>query len=252
MNAADPGCFFTAAPTLRLLMQVFLLMYDNFSSDNGRSRDDPDNESLLDSYTGKIKKNLPWLPRFMSENLWGYIPGLLAAIFCFSMWEFSSDDNVRVLELNRQVLAGFNSTDDVRRFLGADWYKRNDTGRLEYLIYKYIARLDDITDQEYECFVRKHDKRVKISVYPGKKDIESRTNAFVRAEKAAYLDGNDRKMTRKELWGEIAAFRVRQDDRRSWYTDKAEMEMNAEELDRFVSEEALRQNMLQGCDSEDD
>ncbi len=234
-------------------MQVFLSMYDNFSSHDGLFNDNPANESLLDSYTRKIKKNFPWLPRFMSENLWGYIPGLLLAIFCFSMWEFSHyDDNARVLEVNSQVLAGFNSTDDVRSFLGDDWYWHRDDGSREYFTYKYVARLDDITDQEYECFVRKHDKRVKISVYPGKKDIESRTNAFVRAEKAVDLAGNDHHMNKKELKGNIAAFRVRQDSRRSWYTDKAEMVLKPEELESFVSERELRQNMLQGCDSEDE
>lgn len=233
-------------------MQVFLSMYDNFSSHDGRFNDDPANESFLDSYTRKIKEIFPWLPRFMSENLWGYIPGVILAIFCFSMWEFSYDDNPRVLEVNRSVLEGLNSTDDVRRFLGTDWYRRNDTGSWEYLIYKYVARLDDITDQEFECFVQKHDKRIRVAVYRGKEDIESQTNAFVRAEKAVYLDGNDRQMTRKELRGDIAAFRVRQDSQHSWYTDVARMLLNADEIDGFASEQALRKNLLQGCDSEDD
>ena len=229
-------------------------MYDNFSSHKGRFNDDSAGESFLDSYTRVIKEQFPWLPRFMSENLLGYIPGLLAAIFLFSMWgaEDSHDDNVRVLEVDSHVLAGFNTIDDARDFLGSDWYWRKDAGNLELLIYKYVARYNDVSDQEYECFIRKHGKRVKIAVYPGKEDIESVTSAFVRAEKSVHLQGNDRHMIRTELQGNIRAFRVREDSRHAWHTDVATMLLKADEIDRFTSEWTLRESMLQDCDSEDD
>ncbi|WP_019002065.1 hypothetical protein [Succinimonas amylolytica] len=216
--------------------------------------------AFMDTLSGMLREMFPRCPRFMTDSLWGYIPGVLLAMFFISMWEFSDAHNSRVLELNQTVMSSFRSMDDVRDRLGDDYYWHYAEGDFETFVYSYADRLPAITSQEFDCFARKYRKRIKREIVPGKYN-KSPTRMSAWAKKTATVRENsaDGGLTKKDLRGEITVSRVRSNSgpdsvsriRSSWISDIMKVDLTPEETDRFTSETYLRITMFQGCSYDD-
>ena len=233
--------------------------HDDFTESESESGPHPF-LALFDAASGMLREMFPRCPRFMTDSLWGYLPGVLLATFFISMWEFSDDHNPKVLELNHTVMNSFRSMDEVRDRLGDEYFSHYTYGGYETLIYSYSDWLHAITTQEFDCFSRKYRKRIRSRVSGGKIN-KSPTRIAAWAEKSALIEGNTygAGVRKRDLTGTISVSRVRRNTgpdsvagiRNSWISDVMTVALTPEETDRFTSITVLRIMMFQGCGYDD-